>query len=107
MKKGIAVLLCCLAGPVWAQMANVDALLLSAQMAYQDADGKQDQARKHLQQADEALAQAQKRLADAQLQLQQAQQVQQQAVTDKAAADALMQQVTQRLRDAWQQKEGQ
>jgi len=94
MKQKAAILLCCLASlPVWAQTANVDALLLSAQMAYQDADSKQDQARRRLLQVEEELKQAQKRLLDAQ-------QLQQQA-------EAAQQQATQRLRDAWQQKEGQ
>lgn len=108
MKQKAAILLCCLASlPVWAQTANVDALLLSAQMAYQDADSKQDQARRRLLQVEEELKQAQKRLLDAQQLQQQAEMAQQQALADKAAADALMQQATQRLRDAWQQKEGQ
>jgi biopolymer transport protein ExbB/TolQ len=108
MKQKAVMLLCCLASlPVWAQTANVDALLLSAQMAYQEADGKQEQARKRLLQAEDELKQAQKHLADAQLQVQQAAQLQQQALADKAAADTVMQQATQRLRDAWQQKEGQ
>ena len=108
MKQKAVILLCCLASlPVWAQTANVDALLLSAQMAYQDADSKQDQARRRLLQVEEELKQAQKRLADAQQLQQQAEAAQQQALADKAAADAWMQQATQRLRDAWQQKEGQ
>ncbi|WP_206208684.1 hypothetical protein [Vogesella mureinivorans] len=63
--------------------------------------------RKRLLQVEEELKQAQKRLADAQLQVQQAMQRQQQTLADKAAADTAMQQATQRLRDAWQQKEGQ
>lgn len=108
MKQKAVMLLCCLASlPVWAQTANVDALLLSAQMAYQEADSKQDQAGKRLLQAEDELQQAQKRLADAQLQVQQTAQLQQQALAEKAAADATMLQATQRLRDAWQQKEGQ
>lgn len=108
MKQKVMILLCCLVSlPVWAQTANVDALLLSAQMAYQDADSKQDQARRRLLQVEEELKQAQKRLADAQQLQQQAEAAQRQALADKAAADALMQQATQRLRDAWQQKEGQ
>ena len=108
MKQKAVILLCCLASlPVWAQTANVDALLLSAQMAYQDADSKQDLARRRLLQVEEELKQAQKRLADAQQLQQQAEAARQQALADKAAADAWMQQATQRLRDAWQQKEGQ
>lgn len=108
MKRFAACLLVVLAAPVLAQnSSNVDAQLLAAQMAYQAADGKQEQARRQLQQADADLKLAEKRLADAQQALQQAQQQQAQAAADKQAADAVMQQVTQRLKDAWQQKEGQ
>src|SRR5574343_1343143 len=108
MKRFTACLLVVLATPVLAQNSgNVDAQLLAAQMAYQEAHGKQEQPRRQLQQAGDELKLAEKRLADAQQALQQAQQQQAQAVADKQAADTAMQQATQRLKEAWQQKEGQ
>ena len=52
MKRFAACLLVVLAAPVLAQnSSNVDAQLLAAQMAYQAADGKQEQARRQLQQS--------------------------------------------------------
>lgn len=108
MKVMTACLLAVLVLPAWAQSSgNVDSQLLAAQMAYQAADSKQDLARRQLQQAEDELKLAEKRLADAQLALQQAQQTQQKAAADKQVADTAMQQATQRLKDAWQLKEGQ
>lgn len=94
-----------LAAPLPLLAQTVDEQLLSAQMAYQQANNLQEQAAERLKQAQAAKLQADQRLADAQAAVQRATEELAAAGTADSVAKQQMQQQTQQLNEAWKRKE--
>jgi len=104
MIKQFAVVLL-LAAPLPLLAQTVDEQLLSAQMAYQQANNQQEQEAERLKQAQAAKQQADQRLLDAQNAVQKATDELAAATSADAAAKQQMQQQTQQLNEAWKRKE--
>jgi hypothetical protein len=84
---------------------TVDEQLLSAQMAYQQANNQQEQAAERLKQAQVAKQQADQRLLDAQNAVQKAQMSWLRPAVPTWLPRQQMQQQTQQLNEAWKRKE--
>lgn len=106
MKRNIlsAMLLVAMSVPVWAQ--TPEQALLSAQLAYQKADGQLDAARRQKAQAADAQRLAAQRLMQAQQAAAQADLALQNADSALLSAENSMRQAESVLKDAWQSKEG-
>ncbi|WP_287880407.1 hypothetical protein [Aquitalea sp.] len=94
-----------LAAPLPLLAQTIDEQLLSAQMAYQQANNMQEQAAERLKQAQAAKLQADQRLADAQAAVQRATDELAAAGSADAAAKQQMQQQTKQLDEAWKRKD--
>ena len=106
MKRNIllAMLLAATSALVWAQ--TPEQALLSAQLAYQQADGQLDAARRQKAQAADAQKLAAQRLMQAQQAAAQADLVLQSADSALLGAENGMRQAEGVLKEAWQRKEG-
>lgn len=104
MLKRTALALLLLSPLAWAQTPEED--LLSAQMAYQQASRSADAAQGRLSAARQAKSLAETRLAEARAELQRREQELADAATAGEATTRQLLTVEQRLKQAWQRKEG-
>lgn len=103
LKRTVLVLL--LSSPLaWAQTPEED--VLAAQMAYQQVSRSADAAQVRLDTVRQAKSLAEARLADAQTELQHREKELADAAATAESATRQLQKVEQRLREAWQRKEG-
>ncbi|WP_293766040.1 hypothetical protein [uncultured Aquitalea sp.] len=102
--KWVALGACCV--PLTALAQSPDEQLLSAQMAFQQANGQKAQLDDRVKRATEAKARAEQRLLDAQNAMQQANNEFNAAAAAQASAQQILQQATTALNDAWKRKDG-
>ncbi|HJV03413.1 MAG TPA: hypothetical protein VJ752_22945 [Burkholderiaceae bacterium] len=104
MLKRTAGCLLLLSGLAWAQTPEEE--VLAAQMTYQQASRVSDAAQARLEAARQAKKLAEARLADAQNELQRRDKELGEAAATAASTTRQLQTAEQRLKEAWQHKEG-